>query len=86
MKVSKELVAARVANADWVTGARKRLSSLGWFMKCLKEPLARLANKQDKCTGAFFEGRFKSIAILEKDKKGQAQRLTGGSILVSFAD
>ncbi|MCY2985434.1 MAG: transposase [Planctomycetota bacterium] len=67
MKVSKELVAARVANADWVAGARKRLTSLGWFMKCLKEPLARLANKQDKCTGAFFEGRFKSIAILDDE-------------------
>ncbi|MFN8739828.1 MAG: hypothetical protein ACK5YR_07905 [Pirellula sp.] len=23
-------------------------------MKCLKEPLARLANKRDKCTGAFL--------------------------------
>ena len=67
MKVSKELVAARVGNTDWVAGARKRLSSLGWFMKCLKEPLARLANKQDKCTGAFFEGRFKSIAILDEE-------------------
>jgi len=36
-------------------------------MKCLKEPLARLANKQDECTGAFFEGRFKSIAILDEE-------------------
>jgi hypothetical protein len=36
-------------------------------MKCLKEPLARLANRQDGCTGAFFEGRFKSIAILDQE-------------------
>jgi hypothetical protein len=36
-------------------------------MKVSKEPLARLANKQDKCTGAFFEGRFKSIAILDEE-------------------
>jgi len=36
-------------------------------MKCLKEPLARLANKQDGCTGAFFEGRYKSIAILDEE-------------------
>jgi len=43
------------------------LSSLGWFMKCLKEPLARLANKQDGCTGAFFEGRYKLIAILDEE-------------------
>jgi hypothetical protein len=26
---------------------------LGWFMKSLKEPLARLANKEDDCKGTF---------------------------------
>ena len=67
MKVPKELMEARVANVLWIAETRKRLSSLGWFMKCLKEPLARLANKQDECTGAFFEGRFKSIAILDEE-------------------
>ena len=67
MKVSKEIIDARVANVTWVADTRKRLSSLGWFMTCLKEPLARLANKQDECPGAFFEGRFKSIAILDKE-------------------
>ena len=36
-------------------------------MKCLKEPLARLANKQDETRGAFFEQRFKSIAILDEE-------------------
>ena len=35
-------------------------------MKCLKEPLARLANRQDQTRGAFLEGRFKSIAILDE--------------------
>ncbi|MFN8739793.1 MAG: transposase [Pirellula sp.] len=67
MKVSREIVAARVGNLAWVASARERLLSLGWFMKCLKEPLARMANKQDKCTGDFFEGRFKSIAILDEE-------------------
>jgi hypothetical protein len=38
-----------------------------WFMKCLKEPLARLANLQDKTRGFFFEGRFKSVAILDEE-------------------
>ena len=36
-------------------------------MKCLKEPLSRLANKQDEAKGAFFEGRFKSVAILDDE-------------------
>ena len=26
-------------------------------MKCLKEPLARLANQQDQASGAFLKGR-----------------------------
>jgi REP element-mobilizing transposase RayT len=45
---------------------RERLQDLGWFMKALKEPLARLANKEDHCTGTFWEARYKSIAILDE--------------------
>jgi len=36
-------------------------------MKCLKEPLARLANREEQTRGAFFEGRFKSVAILDEE-------------------
>ena len=50
----------------WVKKARQRLASLSWFMKCLKEPLARLANRQDQARGTFFEGRFKSVAVLDE--------------------
>jgi hypothetical protein len=32
------------------------LQSLSWFMKCLKEPLSRLANRQDHARGAFLKG------------------------------
>ena len=46
---------------------RERLGELGWFMKALKEPLARMANKEDDCKGTFWEGRFKSIAILDEE-------------------
>ena len=54
-------------DVEWVATARERLQSLSWFMKCLKEPLARLANRQDKTRGAFFEERFKSVAILDEE-------------------
>lgn len=46
---------------------RVRLENLGWFMKALKEPLARLANKEDDCKGTFWESRYKSIAILDEE-------------------
>ena len=43
---------------------KKRLQNLSWFMKCLSEPIARQANKEDNCTGHFWESRFKSQALL----------------------
>ena len=36
-------------------------------MKCLNEPIARMANKEDKCTGHFWESRYKSQALLTEE-------------------
>ena len=36
------------------------------YARC-KRALARWANKEDECTGAFWEGRFKSIPLLDEE-------------------
>jgi hypothetical protein len=49
-----------------IAAIRLRLSDPSWFMKALCEPIARLANFQDRVTGHFWEGRFKAQAIIDE--------------------
>ena len=50
---------------EWVETYRSRLSDLSWYMRVLNESIARLANAEDGVTGRFWEGRFKSQALLD---------------------
>jgi REP element-mobilizing transposase RayT len=49
-----------------ITVWRSRLYSVSWFMSCLNYNIALQANKEDGCTGRFWQGRFKSQALLDE--------------------
>jgi REP element-mobilizing transposase RayT len=67
LRIGQDLCKAeRKAALSIVEQWRTRLFDLGWLMRCLNEHIARKANEEDGCTGRFWEGRYKSQALLDE--------------------
>ena len=66
MPLSEEEIGALVDRPERIAELRRRLCSLSWFMGRLNEFIARVANKEDKVKGRFWESRFKCQALLDE--------------------
>jgi phytoene dehydrogenase-like protein len=53
-------------NPARVEQLRLRLSNPSWLMRFLTEKLARVANREERTTGRFWEGRFKMQRLLDE--------------------
>lgn len=52
-------------NPRTVAELRNRLSNFSWWMRLTCQKIAQQANREDDCTGRFWEGRYKAQLLLD---------------------
>ncbi|MES1189684.1 MAG: alpha-amylase family glycosyl hydrolase [Steroidobacter sp.] len=58
--------AQQVAVDELIEKWRERLYGIDWFMRGVNETIARMANDEENLKGRFWEGRYKSQALLDE--------------------
>ena len=53
-------------NPSAVAELRSRLSDISWWMRLTCQKIAQQANREDDCTGRFWEGRYKAHVLLDE--------------------
>ncbi len=65
LPVTPEIVSQFASQRPWVAEYRSRLSSVSWLMRLFKQHIATRANREDNCTGHFWESRYHSVPLLD---------------------
>ncbi len=63
---SKYEISEITSDVERVAQLRARLSDISWWMAKTSEKIARMSNKEDQCSGRFWEGRYKAQLILDE--------------------
>jgi hypothetical protein len=56
-----------VSNKDLIKELRLRLSDISWWMRLVCQRIAQRANNEENETGKFWQGRFKSVRLLDEE-------------------
>jgi len=65
-EVSKARIALEMIVPKRIATLRERLSSPSFFMAALCEHVGRRSNREDECTGSFWEDRFKCRELVDE--------------------